>query len=244
MIKPSSGEERISSHNIRSCLAAKMDINTIINVIDKKDKKPYLCKIIATNMGDKKIKIHFIDWSDSHDEWIHMDSERIVEDGIYSDVDQSKVEPANFQDTECKEILGRLLMKSNEVQKKVISAFNHIETTEKNEKQLGKFQVPMLEDTAEYLKVRFEDSNRKKLYPKSMLVKKIVNKLYSILPSVCSECKATYSIDLNDKPLFLCHMCDRGVHNCEKMEEFHSALPNIIPKGFVWIIMDLPNMHR
>ena len=42
-------------------------------------------------------------------------------------------------------------------------------------------------------------------------------------------------MDLNDQPLFTCHMCDRGSHNCAKMKEFLASLPKTIPNGFVWI---------
>ena len=210
-----------------------MDINDIIKVIDKKDNKPYPCKIIAANVNEQKIKVHFIDWSDSYDEWIHKDSERIVDNDSETELTTNK--PDDSRETKCKEIIGRLLMKCNDTQRKVISAFNHSEAMEKNEKHMGKLQVPMLEDTAEYLNIRIEDANSRKLYTKPFLVKKIIKKLYSLLPSVCPYCSETYSIDLKDKPLFLCHVCEQGAHNCKTLEDFNSSLPKPIPKGFVWI---------
>ena len=56
-----------------------------------------------------------------------------------------------------------------------------------------------------------------------------------ILPLLCPDCNNTYSMDLNEQPLFSCHMRDRGAHNCDKIKEFHASLPKTIPKGFVWI---------
>ena len=218
-----------------SLLSSEMEVNNIINVIDKKDKKSYPCKIVGANENENKIKIHFIDWSDSHDEWISLDSKRIVENESDTQPGQRVDLPVNSQQRQCEEIIGRLLMNSNDTQKKVISAFKHNENQQKNEKQMGKFQVPMLEDTADYLKIKFEDANHKKLYSKSVLIRKISNRLYSILPLLCPYCNDTYSIGLNEQPLFSCHMCDRGAHNCDNIKDFHASLPKTIPRGFVWI---------
>ena len=211
-----------------------MDFNSTIYVIDKKDKKPYACKIVAVNKTEDKIKIHFKDWSDSHDEWIRSDSDRIVEIIDDYNTDQSK-QPVNPQNQKCEEILGRLLKNSNDIQKKVISGFNHKESCEKNAKQLAKFQVPMLEDTAELLKIEFEDENSKRLYSKSMLIKKLINKINAILPLICPECRENYSMDLEEQALFTCQLCDRGAHNCDSMKQFHASMPASVPKGFVWI---------
>ena len=214
-----------------------MEINDVIHVIDKKDKKPYPCKIVGANQQDKRIKIHFIDWSDSYDEWIPLDSNRIVEENSHSQIDHSEdsPEPASTHEKHCEEIIGRLLMNGNDIHKKVISTFKHDENLLANEKRMSKFQVPMLEETAEYLKVAFEDCNGKKLYPKPVLVKKIINRLYSTLPVVCADCNDTYAGDLNEEPLFSCQLCDRGAHNCDQIKQFKASLPKTIPKGFVWI---------
>ena len=213
-----------------------MELNEIVKVIDKTDKKVYTCKIVEVDDENQKIKVHFIDWSDRFDEWLHIKSSRIV-----GRADENHTTVKNNNETpdpvvrETEVIVGSLLMNSNEVQKSVLSGFNHKDSLEKNAKNLNKFQVQMLEDTAEYLHIKIIDNNSKKLFNKNMLIKKIINKVLSLLPSVCPDCQSSYSVDLSDKPLFSCARCDRGAHNCDSIRTFHSSLPASTPKGFLWL---------
>ena len=96
----------------------------------------------------------------------------------------------------------------------------------------------MLEETAEFLGINYADSNGKKLFLKSGLMKRILIKLFSLLPSSCSDCGEVYSVDLRSVALFTCLKCGRGSHDCEGKERFHKSLPACVPKGYVWLCTD------
>ena len=50
--------------------------NSIVNVIDKKDGRIYKCKVIKTS--NDQVRVHFIGWNKSHDEWIARNDPRIT----------------------------------------------------------------------------------------------------------------------------------------------------------------------
>ena len=65
-----------------------------------------------------------------------------------------------------------------------------------------------------------------KLYLKESLVKRIQFELSALLPSECMECKETYTVEFEpvQKPVFQCHMCFRGSHNCPAVTDFYNVL--------------------
>ena len=81
------------------------------------------------------------------------------------------------------ETIGNLLRQAGPNPKTVISAFSEKEDSSKNEKALSKFLVPMLEETAEFLKIDIVDHEGKKIFVKNSLTKTIVRKLSAHLPS-------------------------------------------------------------
>ena len=215
-----------------------MEVNKTLKVIDKTDKKEYPCKIVETDDVNRKIKVHFLNWSERHDEWLDMNSDRILMDSEPATHESSSSNVKEVPDPikqQAKEIIGKLLMNSDEIQKKVISEFEYDVQQSRNEKNLNKFQVQMLEDTAEYLKIEVVDCNNKKLYNKNMLTKKILNKVCALLPVMCSDCESNYSIEIGEQSYFSCAKCDRGSHNCDSLKEFHASLPKIVPIGFLWL---------
>ena len=213
-----------------------MEINSKIYVIDQSDNKPYECKIVGADVSNQKVKIHFVGWNDSHDEWLPMSSDRIIDDPSNSSLiaGSTSIPQRSPHDIKCQEILGKLLRNSDEVQKKVISGFMYDDNFMKNEKAFTKFQVPMLESTGEYLQIPLEDGNGKKLI-KKVLIEKIINKLYAVLPSSCAECSEHYSRELGDETFFSCFQCQRGSHDCDKIKQFKALLPESLPKGFIWL---------
>ena len=215
-----------------------MEIDSKIYVTDKTDKKPYECKIVGADVSNQKIKVHFVGWKDSFDEWLPMNSDRIIDENDNANcsvVASSENNPQkNPYDIKCQEIIGKLLMNSDEVQRKVISVFMYNANFMKNEKAFTKFQVPMLESTAEYLQISLEDVNGKRRI-KKVLIEKIITKLYTTLPSSCTECNEHYSRDLDDITSFSCYKCERGSHDCDKLKQFKTQLPESIPKGFIWL---------
>ena len=165
-----------------------MEIGKNIYDLEKLDKKPYLCKIIDVNVPNERVRVHFVGWSESHDEWLSLNSDRIVENpSDQTDDDEKK----GSYDIKCQELIGKLMRKANEIQKKVISVFIYKDDLQKNAKLFSKFQVPMLESTAELLMINIEDSNGKRLL-KQVLIRRILHKLYAALPSTCSECNECY----------------------------------------------------
>ena len=216
-----------------------MEVGKKLQVLDK---KTYLCKITEVDEINKKIKIHFQNWSERHDEEIYMDSDRIVSDSHddpnASNSSASAPEVCEPIETQCRVAIGKLLMSCSEVPKKVISAFDYRSQQSQNEKSLDKFYVPMLEETAEHLKISLYDMNNKKLYNKSMLIRKIINTIRSILPTICSTCNNSYSLEIGKKSDFICAKCERGSHNCSTLSDFHLSLPQRIPTGFLWFCSD------
>ena len=144
--------------------------------------------------------------------------------------------------TEAELAIGNLLIRSetNQIVKRVISAFDHTAKTTANYKSLSVFKLDMLEPCAEFLNLELADPSGNKLYTKDSLVHRILFELRALLPSECSECNSTYVIDFEaeQKPLFHCHMCYRGSHSCPTIVGLHESLSQAsvdLLSGHVWL---------
>lgn len=76
-----------------------------------------------------------------------------------------------------------------------------------------------------------------------MLCDCIVLKIQSLFDIDCDECSETYRNELADKPLFTCHGCLQGPHQCEGMKSKADALgqlasQDLLPPGCVWLYHD------
>ena len=205
-------------------------------VLDKTDQKPYLCKIAEVNGNLDKIRVHFVNWNSSHDEWLDVLSERIVDaPSLVSQSAGTSETPLKPADVRSHEIIGRLLLNASGGAKTVLSSFDYKADFAKNEKSFLKFGVPLLEELAEYLKIKIYGEDAKKLYNKKPLVSKLIKKLKSVLLCKCEECHGHYELGLDELPLFSCIRCDRGSHSCTIMKNFKSLMPNGFPAGFHWL---------
>ena len=189
-------------------------IDQIIYVIDKIDNQRRKCKIVEIDNDRQKILIHFVQWSKNHDEWLDYNSDRIVSllDDDSSE-NESFSEANSDEDLQMREVIGKLLNLSDQSCKNIISTYEIGKKSHFNEKNLSKFNVPMLKRCAETLKIKTESDSGKK-FIKTDLIKKIVMRIDALMPGKCSQCTETYKFDLDDISLFKCHMCSRGSHDC------------------------------
>ena len=138
--------------------------------------------------------------------------------------------------------IGNLLLRAetNEIAKRVISVFDPIASRAANIKSLNGFNLNMLEPCAEFLSINLADAEGNKLFTKESLVQRILFAFCALLPSVCLDCNRCYTVDLDpeEQPLFHCHMCFRGSHNCSTMKNLHAALTATslsLLSGHVWL---------
>ena len=138
--------------------------------------------------------------------------------------------------------IGNLLLRAgtNEIVKRVISVFDHSKRRSENAKALKSFNLEMLEHCAEFLGIDLADTDRNKIYTKDALASRILFQLHALLPSQCPECNQKYVIDLEPekKPLFHCHMCFRGSHDCSVVSGLHDVLTQAsidLPSSYVWL---------
>ena len=207
-----------------------------VTVVDISDGKHRKCRIMQIDLQDQEIMIHYNGWNERYDEWLSIDSDRIVKTTDDKEHEEDNDPPAcNSSDQKSKEIIGMLLNKGSETAKKVISAYELNSSYQKNDKNLSKYSIPMLEECAELFHIKMHDSNGKKLLNKKKLVSIIIMKIDSLLPTKCTECSATYCVELNEDPLFTCNRCCKGSHDCKSFQETRSTLPKKLPKGFVWL---------
>lgn len=149
----------------------------------------------------------------------------------------------SLSDSDAKKVaIGNLLLRAqtNELAKRVISAYDPLATRSANVKAISSFNLSILNPCAEFLSIELADSDSNKLFTKDSLVNRIVFALSAQLPSACSECNETYTVELDqdDKPLFHCHMCFRGSHNCASLKSIHDALSAAsisLSSGHVWL---------
>ena len=102
----------------------------------------------------------------------------------------------------------------------------------------SKFKVESLEACATLLGIELADSNSNRIYVKSTLASRVVDGLFALLPSTCSECTNNYFVDHEDEdePFFKCFKCYQGSHNCEDMRAKHETLKSLdLPVGMIWL---------
>ena len=138
--------------------------------------------------------------------------------------------------------IGNLLLRAetNEITKRVISVFDPFASRSANIKSLNNFNLDMLEPCAEFLSINLADAEGNKLFTKESLVQRILYAFSALLPSACLDCNECYTVDLDpeEQPLFHCHMCFRGSHNCSTMKNLHAALTAAslsLLSGHVWL---------
>ena len=69
---------------------------------------------------------------------------------------------------------------------------------------------------------------------KLTIIRHIISRIKSSLPSSCPICCKEYRLELNKVALFTCFRCQRASHDCQAYLDFRNALPNGLLKGFVW----------
>ena len=208
-------------------------IGQSISVLDTADDQVRRCKVVAVNGDDLKVQIHYINWNSSSDEWLDFDSDRIL----------SEVRENTLVLSGRKEVMGALLLNADEISKQVLSSYPIISDSDEGDKNLNKFSVANLESCARYLKVALKDTAGKKLFNKKSLVKQLVLSIEALMPTKCEECSSTYKISLEDVPLFKCHICLRGSHDCEQMKRVNTTLAGLRVNGIVWLCASCSERH-
>ena len=144
-------------------------------------------------------------------------------------------------ESKIKEIVGNLLLRADELTKRVITTFDPFASRDAtNVKALKRFNLDLLEPCANFLNIQLADAESHKLFTKDTLVSRIILALNALLPATCSECMNKYAVELEpeEKPYFYCHMCFQGCHNCETTATRYAALSNIIAPhlaGSIWL---------
>ena len=144
-------------------------------------------------------------------------------------------------ESKTKEIVGNLLLRADELSKRVITQFDSFASRNAiNLKALKRFNLDLLEPCAEFLRIELADKDGNKLFTKESLVPRIILALNALLPATCSECSSKYAVELEpvEEPHFYCHMCFQGCHNCEATSAIHTAMTNIDAKhlaGSIWL---------
>ena len=147
---------------------------------------------------------------------------------------------ANEIESEIKIAVGNLLMRADPLSKRVLTKFDPFAKQTINVKSLNSFNLDTLEPCAEFLGVKLADEDSNKLFTKDGLVSRIIFAIKALLPSHCSECTQQYVVDLEPEnpPLFTCHMCFQGAHDCETVKKLYSSLSSAslsLLAGHVWL---------
>ena len=147
---------------------------------------------------------------------------------------------SSSNESEIKAAVGNLLMRSDALSKRVLTKFDPFAKQTVNLKSLNSFNLDLLEPCAEFLGVELADADSNKLFTKDALVNRIIFAIRALLPSQCSDCNQQYIVDLDPEnpPLFTCHMCFQGSHDCDTVTNLHSALRTAslsLLAGHVWL---------
>ena len=143
-------------------------------------------------------------------------------------------------ETNIKTAVGLLLMRADELTKRVLTAFDPSAKRSANIKALNSFNLDILEPCANFLGINLSDSEENKLFTKESLINRIILGIRALLPSQCSDCNQQYTVVLDSEvpPVFTCHMCYQGSHDCDTIKSLHSALGSTSTKllsGHVWL---------
>ena len=207
--------------------------NQEIEVLDKSDNQIRKCKIVQVDDENETILIHYISWGKQHDEWLPFTSPRINPDKAAHDESTPTAKIETPKEVQCKVVLGKLIDQSQGEAKSFFSTYDVKDDISENEKKLTRFNLPTIKKCAELLSVRMEDDSGRTL--KKNLLKRVVYKILALMPSDCPECKSMYTTEINEQPIFACHLCTRGSHDCVAIKNFKDSLPDALIEGFVWL---------
>ena len=128
--------------------------------------------------------------------------------------------------TEIKTIVGNLLLRADELSKRVLTAYDPSAKRSSNLKALSGFNLDLLEPCATFLGIALAESDSNKIYTKESLINRLMLGLHALLPSQCSECSECYATEFDSESdsLFTCHMCFQVSHNCAAIREKHQGL--------------------
>ena len=152
----------------------------------------------------------------------------------------------NEIETYSKSIIGKLIdqLGTNTSAKAAFLTFDKDSSRSKNISSLdsSKHRVDTLESIATLLKIKLADAEGNKIYNKTTLSTRIVYGLFALLPSVCQSCSEHYTVDIDAEPMFTCHRCFQGSHNCTKFEQLHTVIENhSLAPGFLWLCNECLN---
>ena len=201
-------------------------------VTDKTDGKKYPAKVVAIDGARELVRVHFIDWKKSRDEWLNFDSERIHVG------DESEAE--DFFDPEedgtIGAAMGRLLLSIGVESRQMVSKYDIRLLFDENCRNLNKFKVTDLEACAADLRIKTKTEEGKKIFKHKLgLSKAIVSKIKAHLPHMCIYCEKEYTVELNEDVLYECLYCGAPSHSCDDVRKVKSYFPNGLPTGFVWL---------
>ncbi len=136
--------------------------------------------------------------------------------------------------------VGNLLMRADDLTKRVLTAFDPSDKRTANYKALNSFNLDILEPCAAFLGIELADSSDNKIFTKDSLVNRILLGIRALLPSHCSECAQQYVVDVDPDtpPHFTCHMCYQSSHDCDGIKALHDALKAAsisLLSGHVWL---------
>ena len=114
-------------------------IGQMIHVIDKADNKRKSCKVVDIDDSLQKIKIHYVKWSKTYDEWLELSSNRIVSEDDDDISEQSFYDVDTTDNLPMKEVIGKLLDLGDQSYKTVISAYEIGKHINVNEINLNRF---------------------------------------------------------------------------------------------------------
>ena len=199
-------------------------VGQTIHVVDRIDTKKKICKVVDIDNDQQKIKIHYVKWNSSYDEWLEMSSSRIVSEDDVTDC----------VDTEMKVALSELSGIDPTVDK-IMNHYVPSRSDAQNEQCLyNNFPVSTINLCADSLAIATDDDYGKKL-KKRTVINLILCKIKSMLPLNCSQCNEIYKLKIDDEPLFTCYQCKIASHDCNAFKTLKDSIPNLLQRGFVWL---------
>ena len=201
-------------------------------VADKKDAKARKCKVKAIDEDNQRIEVHFVGFNRRFDEWIDFNSDRIVDDP--EEEEDEFHDSSIISDNDIKAALGELAS-IDVVIPKILPLYS---SDYKQTVKKMNINIPLqtIEYCAEAFEINLRTVDDKKI-TKLNLIKLIVSKIKSFLPSQCCMCSESFSVKVTDVALFTCAGCKRASHDCEAYKNLKDSFPNL-PKGFIWLCDD------
>ena len=197
-------------------------------VVDKSDGRTRKCNVKTIDEDNQRIEVHFVRSNKRFDEWIDFTSDRIVAD---DDEEDKFYDPV---DDEVRAALGELAS-IDEVTAKIIPLYSS--DYKQTVKKMNVIPVQTIHYCAQAFKINLKTVDDKKIN-KLDLIKLIISKIKSYLPSLCCMCSVSFRVKVTDVALFTCAGCKRASHDCEAYKNLKESLPNMLPKGFVWLCDD------